>query len=79
MGKCTSFVAILNLPSTPLLGCFVSFLLFCRHFFVTHVRCEVTGYLRQLVPGEVGGGGVHKKVLCGEAPRRTPLTFIYNF
>ena len=73
MGKCTSFVAILNLPSTPLLGCFVSFLLFCRHFFVTHVRCEVTGYLRQLVPGEVGGGGECTKKYYAGRLRAEPL------
>ena len=29
--------------------------------------------------GRGGGGGVHKKVLCGEAPRRTPLTLYTIF
>ena len=43
-------------------------------------RNWVSTRLRELVSGEVGGGwGVHKKVLCGEAPRRTPLTLYTIF
>ena len=78
-----------SLPRIRCEGDYYSFglclvVLYCSCFFVdiffgTHMRCDVTGCLRELVSGEVGGGGVHKKVLCGEAPRRTPLTFIYNF
>ena len=76
-----SLVSAARETTTPLafawLFCIV--LAFLLTFFSVHMRCDVTGCLRELVSGEVGGGGVHKKVLCGEAPRRTPLTFIYNF
>ena len=63
-----SLVSAARETTTPLafawLFCIV--LAFLLTFFSVHMRCDVTGCLRELVSGEVGGGGgVHKKVFCG--------------
>ena len=49
-------------------------------FFGTHVRCGVTGCLRELVSGEVGGGGgsAQKSIMRGgSAPN--PFDFYIQF